>query len=98
MNVSRRGFLKAASAAGLGIPLLDGKVSPDDLENAIKDIRANLLQMVNEEREIEKAPPVAIDELAMQVATKHAIDMADGDFASHWGRDGLKPYHRYSFA
>ena len=97
MNVSRRGFLKAASA-GFGIPLLDGIASPDDLENAIKDIRANLLQMVNEEREIEKAPPVAIDELAMQVATKHAIDMADGDFASHWGRNGLKPYHRYSFA
>ena len=20
------------------------------------------------------------------------------EFASHWGRDGLKPYHRYSFA
>jgi uncharacterized protein YkwD len=40
------------------------------------EIRANLLEMVNEEREVAKVSPVAIDELATQVATKHAVDMA----------------------
>ena len=54
--------------------------------------------MVNEERAVEKVPALAMDDLATQVATKHATEMAMHEFASHWGRDGLKPYHRYSFA
>jgi hypothetical protein len=61
-------------------------------------IRANLLQLVNEEREVARQPTLAIDELAAKVATAHASDMATGEFVSHWGRDGLKPYQRYSFA
>jgi uncharacterized protein YkwD len=72
--------------------------SSDNLEKTFEEIRANVLEMINEERAVAKVPPVALDELATQVATKHAIDMATGEFASHWGRDGLKPYHRYSFA
>lgn len=97
MTFSRRKFLQSASA-GFGVTLLDRRVAADDLAQTIKDIRKNLLEMVNEEREVEKVPPVALDELATEVATKHAIDMAVNDFASHWGSDGLKPYHRYSFA
>lgn len=62
------------------------------------DLRANLLEMVNEERAVAKLKPVAMDPLATRVATQHATEMAMHEFASHWGRDGLKPYHRYSFA
>ena len=72
--------------------------SPSDLEKAFSEIRRNLLEMVNEERAVEKVRPLEIDELATEVANKHAIDMAKHEFASHWGRDGLKAYHRYSFA
>lgn len=72
--------------------------SPSDLEKAFAEIRANLLEMVNEERSVERVPPVAMDELATEVANKHAIDMVTGEFASHWGSDGRKAYHRYSFA
>jgi len=98
MKVSRRDFLQSASA-GLGVSLFDRILPPDDdLENTIKEIRANLLEMINEERAVEKVAPVAIDELATDVANKHALDMAIGEYASHWGRDGLKPYHRYSLA
>lgn len=98
MKFSRRAFLKSASAS-LGVTVLDPLlVSQVDLEKTFAELRANLLEMVNEERAVAKVPPVAIDELATQVATKHAVDMATGEFASHWGRDGLKPYHRYSFA
>ena len=98
MKVNRRDFLQSASA-GFGISLLDRNfASDDDLENTIKAIRANLLEMINEERAVEKVPPVQLDELATQVATKHAVDMAVGEYTSHWGRDGLKPYQRYSFA
>ena len=98
MKFSRRGFVKSASAS-LGVTLLDRKsLAPDELEKTFAEIRANLLEMINEERAVEKLKPLAIDELATQVATKHAQEMATEDFASHWGRDGLKPYHRYSFA
>jgi uncharacterized protein YkwD len=61
-------------------------------------IRANLLQLVNEEREVANLNALAIDDLAAKVAAAHAVDMATGEFISHWGRDGLKPYQRYSFA
>ena len=100
MRFSRRDFLQSASAS-LGAGLLDRiafGASQVDLEKAFVEIRANLLEMVNEERAVAKVSPLAMDELATTVATKHAIDMATGEFASHWGRDGLKPYHRYSFA
>jgi hypothetical protein len=94
MNGSRRGFLKGA-CAGLGITLLDRS---DDLENTIKDIRKDILQMINEERDVAKVPPVELDDLATEVATKHGVDMVTNGFVSHWGSDGLKPYQRYSFA
>lgn len=98
MSFSRRGFLQSASAS-LGVALLDRSLlNAEDLETTFKEIRANLLQMVNEERAVAQVPPLAVDELATQVATKHAVEMAVDEYASHWGRDGRKPYHRYSFA
>jgi len=98
MTFSRRGFLRSASTS-LGVTLLHRNVlASDDLETAFTEIRANLLEMINEERAVAKLNPLLIDELATQVATKHAQEMAVEDFASHWGRDGRKPYHRYSFA
>jgi uncharacterized protein YkwD len=98
MNGSRRGFLHGA-CAGLGVTLLDRTISAnDDLENTFNDIRKNLLEMINEERDVAKVKPVALDELANEVATKHAVDLATKEFIGHWGSDGLKPYQRYSFA
>jgi uncharacterized protein YkwD len=97
MKVYRRDFLQSASTA-LGVTLLDRFSSPDDLEKKIDELRANILAMINEEREVEKVKPVALDDLATEVATKHAWDLIKGGFTSHWGRDGLKPYHRYSLA
>lgn len=90
-----------AASGSLSVALLHRKApatSQSDLEKTFAELRANLLEMVNEEREVEKVPPVLMDELATEVATKHAIDMATGEFVSHWGRDGLKAYHRYSLA
>ena len=99
MTSSRRDFLQSASAS-LGLSLLDRSLfhTAEDLENTFKEIRANLLEMINEERAVANVQPVAIDELATQVATKHAVEMAVDEYVSHWGRDGRKPYHRYSFA
>ena len=98
MSFSRRGFLRSASAS-LGVVLFDrSTLHAEDLENTFKEIRANLLEMINEEREVAKVPPLIVDELATRVATKHAEEMAGDEYVSHWGRDGRKPYHRYSFA
>jgi uncharacterized protein YkwD len=93
----RRTFLSAASFS-VGAALLERIHSSPNQTQDFAELRANLLEMVNEERAVEKLPPVAIDELATRVATQHAADMAAHEFVSHWGRDGLKPYHRYSFA
>jgi uncharacterized protein YkwD len=88
-----------SAGASLGVTLLDRTtLASDDLEAIFAEIRANLLEMVNEEREVAKLNPLLVDELATQVAAKHAQEMAVDDFASHWGSDGRKPYHRYSFA
>ena len=97
MKVSRRDFLQSATTA-FGASLLDRTFLPDDLERIIKEIRINILGMINEEREVENIAPVALDDLATEVATKHAWDLVKGKFTGHWGSDGLKPYHRYSFA
>lgn len=98
--MQRRAFLQSLSAP-LGMVLFDPALSsPQQTVNLEKfaDLRANLLEMVNEERAVAKVPPLAMDPLATRVATQHATEMAIHQFASHWGRDGFKPYHRYSFA
>ena len=97
MRVFRREFLQSGTTA-FGVSLLDRFSLPDDLERIIKETRVNILAMINEEREVEKVGTVALDDLATEVATKHAWDLARGKFTGHWGSDGLKPYHRYSFA
>ena len=98
---SRRSFLKSSAALAFcysarDIPRLLNRAADD--ESVLNKVRTNLLKMVNEERAVAKVSPLVIDELAMSVATKHARDMAKHKYASHWNRDGLKPYHRYSFA
>lgn len=98
--LSRRTFLHAA-VAPLSLTLFDRFLpSPQQTSDfeRFAELRANLLEMVNEERAVAKVPLLAMDELATRVATQHAIEMATHEFASHWNRAGFKPYHRYSFA
>lgn len=67
-------------------------------EQDISLMRDCLLKLVNSERAEAGRTGLQLDELAGEVASKHAQDMASGGFLSHWGSDGRKPYHRYSFA
>jgi uncharacterized protein YkwD len=98
--IPRRNFLQSLAGAAVLASLGHRFTSRQNpaLEKAFIEIRANLLEMVNEERAVARVPLVAVDKLAEEVATQHAVDMATSEFVSHWGRDGLKPYHRYSFA
>jgi uncharacterized protein YkwD len=98
-HITRRLFLKSA-VSPLVLPLAVGAASTgaqlgkDDLAT----FRAELLQLVNTERQIAGETTLAIDDLASVVADRHASDMAGAGFLSHWGSDGRKPYHRYAAA
>ncbi|PYS60764.1 MAG: hypothetical protein DMF74_17945, partial [Acidobacteria bacterium] len=102
IQIDRRSFIKAAAPFALGlhaivraqVPIERGRFSEDDVLLA----REKLLRMVNEERSQAGLGTLELDDLACKVATDHAVDMSKGEFLSHWGSDGRKPYHRYSFA
>jgi len=99
--IKRRTFLAAATASALW-PICQTsyatQVQVAKLESKFDDLRANLVELVNEERVVDKLSVLEMDDFAAGVATAHAEDMATGAFVSHWGRNGLKPYQRYSFA
>jgi uncharacterized protein YkwD len=99
--ITRRTFLAAATSSALW-PICRTsyatRVEVSKLERIFDDLRANLLELVNEERMVDRLAVLKMDDFATGVATTHAEDMATGAFASHWGRNGLKPYQRYSFA
>ena len=101
-EITRRLFLNQASLSMIGFattvkPLPRfGDYRPTD--DAVLTVRNQLLDMVNHERIDAGLSILKLDELACRVAEAHAIDMAQGGFLSHWGTDGRKPYHRYSFA
>jgi hypothetical protein len=71
-----------------------GRFSEDHLPLA----RQELLNQVNGERAGAGLSQLKLDELACRVANEHAREMVQREFLSHWGSDGRKPYHRYSFA
>jgi uncharacterized protein YkwD len=102
IQLSRRSFIKAATVAGVALPMIS---SGQDLvergrfeEQDVPYAREQLLKLVNAERGSAGLNELKLDELACKVAAKHARDMASGQFLSHWGSDGRKPYHRHSFA
>ena len=101
--ISRRCFLGAAVPC-LGTLLTSYLPNRSDItslqfnKSDIEKLRNELLQLVNAERVIAGVTALKLDQLACLVADQHALDMATGNFVSHWGRDGRKPYQRYSLA
>ena len=101
-DISRRSFIKAAAPFALGLstiargqmPVERGRFSEEDVPLA----REHLMKLLNEERTHLGLSGLELDDVACKVATAHALDMITGGFLSHWGTDGRKPYHRYSFA
>jgi uncharacterized protein YkwD len=100
--VTRRSFLEAAAPFALGLGTIvrgqtvieRGRFNDNDVPLA----QDQLLKMVNAERTNARLNRLKLDDLACKVTSEHASDMAKGKFLSHWGTDGRKPYHRYSFA
>jgi len=98
-QISRRGFIKAGLAGSLmQVCAPHFKAHHFDEVANVEALRANILQLINEERDVGRVRSVELDEFATQVATRHAEEMANEEFVSHWNRNGLNPYQRYSFA
>ena len=99
-EVPRRSFLKQTAVSLLAFNALPARIRltclSDDVD--VVPLQHHLLSMINEERTEAGLSSLKLDTLACAVAQKHAIEMAENGFLSHWDLDGLKPYHRYSFA
>ena len=67
-------------------------------EAKIAELRQRMLSQINAARRAHGIPTVQLDQLATMVAQRHAMDMAMHGYFSHWNRQGLKPYMRYSLA
>ena len=107
--IPRRSFLKAAALGLAVVPrsipalasMLNSQVPIERGQfgqNDVGWVRDELLKLINTERSAAGLNELQLDELASRVANEHAADMVRGEFLSHWGSDGLKPYQRYSFA
>lgn len=99
--IDRRSFLIAAAPLALGLRrIASAQIVERGLfeEKDLPLVRDQLLDAVNNERSALGLSRLELDDLACQVANAHALDMAQGRFLSHWGRDGRKAYQRYSFA
>lgn len=82
--------------AGLLVALLLAPVS--EIRVAPRDMRLRLVEMINADRAAAGLPPVEYSDQLSQAADAHCREMVDGNYASHWNRDGWKPYLRYSAA
>jgi uncharacterized protein YkwD len=67
-------------------------------EGAFEDFKLNMLAEINRAREAHGLRRVELDEHASKVAQMHVEEMARNSYFSHWDRNGLKPYMRYSLA
>lgn len=100
IKIDRRSFIRTAAPFALAVPgLVRGRsVLVRHNGEDFTAVRQRLLAMVNRERREHRLSQLELDNFASSVAVDHARDMVEGLFLSHWGRDGQKPYHRYSFA
>jgi uncharacterized protein YkwD len=97
--LSRRSFIQSGITSAL-LPICVRRFEAL-LTTELKDLEAlrqNLLQLVNEEREVANVRRLELDDFATKIATAHAEEMAVDEFVSHWNKNGLKPYQRYSLA
>lgn len=62
----------------------------------IEELRTQMMQLVNLEREKAGLSMVKADKVAQKAGQKHADEMAELGYLSHWDIDGFGPDYRYS--
>lgn len=65
---------------------------------APRALRLRLVEAINADRRAAGAGAVEYSDELAKAADAHCREMLDGDYASHWDRNGWKPYLRYSAA
>jgi uncharacterized protein YkwD len=75
-------------------PVYTPSALPFKPAGALADIFQFTLDLINRDRTANGLGAVALG--SNGAAQKHAQDMFDNYFLSHWGTDGLKPYMRYT--
>lgn len=78
----------AAAPSATSVPTL--VVAPPD----VAALQALALDLINQDRAAAGLSPVVWDVAAAGLAQRHAEDMLDGQFFSHWNRDGYGPDQR----
>jgi uncharacterized protein YkwD len=68
-----------------------------DNDEALK-LKIDQLEVINNSRKKNNAPPVKLDILASRVANKMSREAAQNGYLGHWNMAGEEPYLRYAFA
>ncbi|MBI4852321.1 MAG: hypothetical protein HY819_11040 [Acidobacteria bacterium] len=63
-----------------------------------EQLKQHIFQLINQERRSQGLRPIELDDFASKIAERHAKEMLEYEFTSHWNQAGLKPYMRYSLA
>lgn len=85
------------AAIVLGFCALLALATPAGAQNPAQrhpELKHLMLELINDARRAAGAPDVQLG--TNTAAQRHAEQMVDHCFHSHWGLDGLKPYMRYS--
>lgn len=98
-SAMRRFLIFAAPSALLFPPCFaSANDHPILSKEEILEIKQRIVALINQQRRSHGLRPVELDEFASRVAESHCKDMLAGNYISHWNRDGIKPYIRYSDA
>ena len=67
-----------------------------DQSAELAELKQYMLDLINRDRADQGLPPVRLG--TNTASQRHAEDMLANSYLAHWGRDGLKPYMRYTLA
>ena len=70
----------------------------DQIIEHYEEAREYSLDLLNELRAENGLPSVRLEALSSELALRHARDMAENGYFSHWDREGRKPTRRYNLA
>lgn len=82
----------APASTPVNAPLSPSPVTEDPQE--LEELRGYMLGLINTDRERYGLSPVSLGDNS--AAQQHAEDKLVHEYGSHWGRDGLTPYMRYT--
>ena len=91
------GKTKAAPAEASSPPRVSTGTAPGDPFQAAQLERV-MLGAINQSRRGSGLTPLEWDPVAAEAGRRHAADMAEHDYFSHWDRTGYGPEYRYNLA